>query len=160
MASQPADPGGDRNQDRPLRSPVPSLRGKTNRHNSTRVFGSNVVLDNCRSREQAARFQSLLQQPSHAYFTGRANARYARVTTSSRSPLVSMATSLSEALSDASGAVIFQRLSIAAPFGRTRQDFKKSFGVPQSQPIPYRIVTATECVPKMTHSSLSQSNDG
>jgi hypothetical protein len=96
----------------------------TKRHNSTRVFGSNVVLDNCRSREQAARFQSLLQQPSHAYFTGRANAGYARVTTSSRSPLVSMATSLSEALSDAGGGVIFQRLSIAAVSGQPWENFQ------------------------------------
>ncbi len=65
MASQSADIGGDRNQDRPLRSPVPSVRGKANRHHSTRVFGSHVVLDDCRSRNQTARFQNLLQQPSH-----------------------------------------------------------------------------------------------
>ena len=95
VASQSADPGGDRNQDRPLRSPVPSLRGTANRHHSTRVFGSHVVLDDGRSRKQTARFQDLLQPPSHPYLTGRANAGYARVTTSRQSPLVSMATSLS-----------------------------------------------------------------
>ena len=74
--------GGDRNQDRPLRSPVPPLRGKANRHHSTRVFGSHVVLDDGRSGKQTARFQDLLQPPSHAYLTGRANAGYSRVTTS------------------------------------------------------------------------------
>src|SRR4029077_9555146 len=66
VASQSTDTGGNRNQVPPLRSAAPSIRGKANRHHSTRVFGSNVVLDNCRSGEQAARFQDLLQQPSHA----------------------------------------------------------------------------------------------
>jgi putative transposase len=46
-----SDPGGDRNQDRPLRSPVSSLRGKARWHHSTRIFGSHVVLDECRSGE-------------------------------------------------------------------------------------------------------------
>src|SRR6266478_2698671 len=71
-----------------LRSPVLSIRGKANRHPSARVLGSHFVLDDGRSRKQAARFQDLLQQPSHAYLPGRANAGYARVTTSSQSPLV------------------------------------------------------------------------
>jgi hypothetical protein len=44
--------------------------------------------------KQAARFQDLLQQPSHAYLTGRANAGYAGVTTNRKSPLVSMAAPL------------------------------------------------------------------
>src|ERR1039457_6373331 len=78
--------GGDRNQDHPLRSSVPSIRGKANRHPSARVFGSHLVLDDGRSRKQAARFQDLLQQPSHAYLTGRANAGYARVTTTPNFP--------------------------------------------------------------------------
>jgi hypothetical protein len=51
VASQSADPGGDRNQDRPLRSPVSSLRGKAHWQHSTRIFGSHVVLDECRSGE-------------------------------------------------------------------------------------------------------------
>ena len=45
VASQSADPGGDRNQDRFLCSPVPSLCGTADRHDSTRVFGSHVVLE-------------------------------------------------------------------------------------------------------------------
>jgi hypothetical protein len=40
MAGQPPDTGRHRNQVRPLRSTVSSVRGKANRHRSTRVFGS------------------------------------------------------------------------------------------------------------------------
>ena len=102
---QSADTGGNRNQVHPLASPVPSVRGKGNRHHSTRVSRSHVVLDDGRSGKQAARFQELLQPPSHTYPTGRANARSARVTTSRQSPLLSMATTLSGSLSDANGCV-------------------------------------------------------
>ena len=49
VASQSADPGSDRNQDRPLCSPFPSLCGTADRHDSTRVFGSHVVLDHGRT---------------------------------------------------------------------------------------------------------------
>src|SRR6516162_10186093 len=106
MASQPPDPGRDRNQVRPLRSTVSSVRGKANRHRSTGVSGSDFVLDCGGSREQAARFQDLLQQPSHPYLNRRANAESAWVTTNRKSPLVSMATSLSILISDTTGCVI------------------------------------------------------
>src|SRR6516225_3222502 len=106
MASQPPDTGRDRNQVRPLRSTVSSVRGKANRHRSTGVFGSHFVLDCGGSRKQAARFQDLLQQPSHPYLNRRANAESARVTANRKSPLVSMATSLSILISDTSGCVI------------------------------------------------------
>ena len=69
--SQSADPGGDRNQDRSLCSPVPSLCGTADRHDSTRVFGSHVVLDHGGPGEQAARFPRLLQPPSDAFSTCR-----------------------------------------------------------------------------------------
>ena len=114
MASQPPHTGRDRNQVRPLRSTVSSVRGKANRHRSTGVFGSNVVLDCGGSREQAARFQDLLQQPSHPYLNGRANAESAFVTT----------TSLSIPVSDTSGCVIFRRLSIAPVSGQPWEDFQ------------------------------------
>src|SRR5215469_2573045 len=124
MASQPPDTGRDRNQVRPLRSTVSSVRGKANRHRSTGVFGSHFVLDCGGSRKQAARFQDLLQQPSHPYLHGRANAESARVTTNRKSPLLSMATSLSILISDTSGCVIFRRLSIAPASGRPWEDFQ------------------------------------
>src|SRR5437667_980033 len=57
---------GDRNQDHPLRPPVPSIRGKAERHAAAGILGSHVVLDDGRPRKQAARVQDLLQQPSHA----------------------------------------------------------------------------------------------
>ena len=124
MASQPPDTGRDRNQVRPLRSTVSSVRGKANRHRSTGVFGSHFVLDCGGSRKQAARFQDLLQQPSHPYLNGRANAESACVTTNRKSPLVSMATSLSILISDTSGCVIFRRLSIAPVSGQPWEDFQ------------------------------------
>ena len=124
---QSADTGGNRNQVHPLASPVPSFRGKGNRHHSTRVSRSHVVLDDGRSGKQAARFQELLQPPSHTYPTGRANARSARVTTSRQSPLVSMATTLSGSLSlsNAGGCLICPRLALASIFGQPRQNFQE-----------------------------------
>src|SRR6516225_3274682 len=113
MASQSAGTGGDTNQVHPLRSPVPSVRGKADRHAAAGILGSHVVLDDGRPRKQAARVQDLLQQPSHPYLNGRAHAESACVTTNRKSPLVSMATSLSSLISDTSGCVIFRRLSIA-----------------------------------------------
>src|SRR5664279_1066449 len=133
VASQSADSGGDTNQVHPLRSPVPSVRGKTNRHHSTRVFRSHVVLDDGGSRKQTARLQDLLQPPSHAYLTGRANARFASVTTSRQSPLVSMATPLSGPLSDTGGCLIFKdsrSLRYSVNLGKTS---KRSFGVSPSE---------------------------
>ena len=106
MASQPPHTGHYRNQVCPLRSTVSSVRGKANRHRSTGVFGSHFVLDCGGSRKQAVRFQDLLQQPSHPYLNRRANAESACVTTNRKSPLVSMATSLSILISDTSGCVI------------------------------------------------------
>jgi hypothetical protein len=130
VASQSTDTGANRNQDRPLRSPVPSFRGKANRHHSKRVFGSHVVLDDGRSRKQTARFQDLLQQPSHTYLTGRTNAESAPVTTNRQSPDASMATSLSEPLSDTGGCLISQRFAFAALSGRPLQKPRmKSSGV-------------------------------
>ena len=130
MASQSADTGGDRNQVHPLRSPVPSIRGKANRHPSARVLGSHVVLDDGRSRKQAARFQDLLQQPSPACLTGRANAGYARVTTNRQSPLVSMATTRSILIPNTSRRLICERLALAVVSGQLLQKPRmKSSGV-------------------------------
>ncbi len=84
-----------------------------------------LVLDDGISRKQAARFQDLLQQPSHAYLTGRANAGYARVTSNRESPLVSMATTLSGPLSDTGGCLISQRFALATVFGQPRQTFQE-----------------------------------
>jgi hypothetical protein len=109
MASQSTDLGGDRNQVRPLRSPVPCVRGKVNRHHSTRVSRLHVVLDDGRSGKQTARFQNLLQPPSHPYLTARANARSTRVTANRQSTLVSMAITLSGPLSDANGCLTFPK---------------------------------------------------
>src|SRR5207237_2412426 len=130
MASQSADTEGDRNQDHPLRPPVPSIRGKADRHPAAGLLRSHVVLDDGRPRKQAARFQDLLQPPSHAYVTGRENAGYAHVTTTSQSPLVSLATTLSSPLSDPGGCLICQRLALAAVSGQRRHKLPtKSFGI-------------------------------
>jgi len=109
VASESADTRGDRNQVHPLRSTVTSIRGTANRRPSPRVFGSPVVLDDDRSRKQAARFQDLLQQPSHAYLTGRANPGYAGVTTNRKSPFVSMAAPLPILVSDPNGCLTLSK---------------------------------------------------
>ncbi len=88
---------------------------------------SHLVLDDGISRKQAARFQDLLQQPSHAYLTGRANAGYARVTSNRESPLVSMATTLSGPLSDTDGCLLSQRFALAAVSGRPLQKSRNKF---------------------------------
>ena len=130
MASQSACTGVDGNQVHTLRSPVPSIRGAVNRHPSPRVFGSPVVLDNDRSRKQAARFQDLLQRPSHAYLTGRANAGYARVTTNRKSPLVWMAAPLSILISDPNGCLTFQIFGLTVASGQAcKKPRMKSCGV-------------------------------
>src|SRR5438067_12243996 len=40
MASQPADTGVDANQVRPPRAPIPSIRGKADRHPAAGILGS------------------------------------------------------------------------------------------------------------------------
>src|SRR5207249_6876326 len=57
MASQSADTEDGRNQDHPLRPPVPSIRRKADRLPAAGILGSHVVLDDGRPRRQAARFQ-------------------------------------------------------------------------------------------------------
>src|ERR1700731_3088945 len=126
MAGQSADPGGDRNQIRPLRSLVPSVRGKAHRDDSTRVFGSYVVLDEGTSGKWTAGFQDLLQPPSHPSRTGRANAGYARVTHRRKSALVSLATSLSRPIPDTRGCLRVQKRALPAisrsPWAKTRNE--------------------------------------
>ena len=121
MASQSACTGVDGNQVHTLRSPVPSIRGTADRHPSPRVFGSPVVLDDVRSRKEAARFQDLLQQPSHAYLTGRANTRDAGVTTNRKSPLVWLAAPLSILISDPNGCLTFQIFGLTEVSGQAPQ---------------------------------------
>src|SRR5438876_9019542 len=121
MASQSACTGVDGNQVHTLRSPVPSIRRTADRHPSPRVFGSPVVLDDVRSRKEAARFQDLLQQPSHAYLTGRANTRDAGVTTNRKSPLVWLAAPLSILISDPNGWLTFQIFGLTEVSGQAPQ---------------------------------------
>src|SRR5437016_11605484 len=141
MASQSADTGSDRNQDHPLRSPVPSVRRKADRHPAAGILGSHVVLDDGRPRKQAARFQDLLQQPSH--FTGRANAGYAHVTTTSHSPLVSMATSVSSPLSDPGGCLICQRLALAVVLVHLGNTSKEIIWCSQLQRVSQDLIVHT-----------------
>jgi hypothetical protein len=119
IAGQPADSGDDRNQDRPLHSLVPSLRGAADRNDKAGVSGSHVVLDERGSRKQAAGFQNLLQPLSHAYLTRGANARsgHEEAPTGRRSKLLQMATSLSRPLSHTDGCLIPQRLVLPAVSG-------------------------------------------
>ena len=114
MARQSADAGGDRDQIRALCSPVPSFCGTADRHNSTGVFGSHVVLDHGGSGKQAARFPDLFQRASHTYRTARANARPACAATSRRSPILWLARPLPRPLSDTNGCLTLQKLLLPA----------------------------------------------
>ena len=133
---------------------------KANQHPSTRVFGSPLVLDDWRSRKQAARFQDLLQQPAHAYLTGRANAGYAGVTTNRKSPLVSMAAPLPILVSDPNGCLTLSKTR--AHFGirsTSKNTWNKIIRDLRSwlQSVSWiDRFTATGCVPKARASSLAQ----
>ena len=113
--------------------------------------GSHLILDDGRSRKQTARSQDLLQQPSHAQLTGRANAGYARVTTNLQSPLVSMAATLSSPLSDTGGCLTKSRAGCGILSTLARHP-KKSFGVCVLNRSVFRgsdCFTTTERVPKV-----------
>src|SRR3989442_13850065 len=103
MASQSANSGGGRIQDSAVRSPVSSVRGAADRNDSVRVFGSNLILDDCRSRKQAAGVPGLLQRLSNASLTGRQNTQsvHEGTTTGRESELLSIATYLSQPPSNA-----------------------------------------------------------
>src|SRR5688500_8549907 len=111
MASQSANPGGRRNQDSALCSPVSSVSGAADWNGSKGVFGSHVILADCRYRKQAAGVPGLLQQLSNASLIGGANTRQKRSTTGRESDVLSMAISLSRLVSDTDRCVIVGRLS-------------------------------------------------
>ena len=100
MASQFANPRGSRNQDNALCSPVSSVRGAADRDDSKGVFGPHVILDDYRSRKQAAGVPGLLQQLSNSSLIGGANTRQERGTTGRKSDVLSMAISLSRLVPD------------------------------------------------------------
>jgi hypothetical protein len=126
----------------------------------SRKYGAGWTIADGGSRKQAARFQDLLQPPSHAYLTGRANAGSARVTTSRQSPFVSMATPLSSPLSDTFGCLIWQRLALAAVSGRERQNFQEILQCFASQSISrirsFDCHRMRSCAPTVRARSLSQ----
>src|SRR5256884_6878771 len=62
-----------------------------------------------------------LQQPSHAYLTGRANTRDAGVTTNRKSPLVWLAAPLSILISDPNGCLTFQIFGLTEVSGQAPQ---------------------------------------
>src|SRR5437667_4148249 len=70
---------------------------------------------------EAARFQDLLQQPSHAYLTGRANTRDAGVTTNRKSLLVWLAAPLWILISDPNGCLTFQIFGLTEVSGQAPQ---------------------------------------
>jgi transposase InsO family protein len=75
---------------------------------------------------RTARFQDLLQPPSHPSLTGRANPGYASVTTRRQSARVSLAATLSRSISDTHGRLSFQRCALPAicrsPWAKTRNE--------------------------------------
>src|SRR4029453_3484785 len=100
MASQSANPGGSGDKDSALCPPVSSVCGAADRDDSKGVFGSHVILDDCRSRKQAAEVPGLLQQLSNPSLIGGKNTRPEGTTKSRESDVLSMAISLSRLVPD------------------------------------------------------------
>src|SRR4030095_13787149 len=109
MGSQSANPGRSRNQDNAICSAVSSVRGAADWNRSKGVFGSHVVLDNCRSRKQAAGVPGLLQQLSNTSLIGGTDTRQEETTTGRESDVLSMAISLSRLVSDTDRCMIVRR---------------------------------------------------
>ena len=80
--------------------PVSSARGAAARDGSKGVFASHVILDDCRSRKQAAGVPGLFQRLSHASLIGGADTRPERTTIGCESGVLSMAIALSRLVSD------------------------------------------------------------
>ena len=110
MASQSANPGGSGDKDSALCPPVASVCGAADRDDSKGVFGSHVILDDCRSRKQAAGVPGLLQQLSNTSLIGGTDTRQEGTTTGRESDVLSMAISLSRLISDTDRCVIVRRL--------------------------------------------------
>src|SRR4030095_405133 len=107
MGSQSANPDRSRNQDGAVCSPVSSVRGAADWEGSKGVFGSHVILDDCRSRKQATGVPGLLQQLSNPSLIGGKNTRQERSTTSRESEVLSTAT-----LPDTDRCLSLRRLSL------------------------------------------------
>jgi hypothetical protein len=128
-ASQSADTRGDRDQERPLRSLVPSVRGKANRHPSTRVFGSQVWTT-ADLENKLLDFRTYFNNHrTHNSLEGRTpDTRLSR-------PIVNLHSfrwrpQLSILIPDTSGCLICQRLALAVVSGQLLQKPRmKSSGV-------------------------------
>ena len=96
----------DRDQDRALRPLVPSLCGTADRHGSTGVPGSHVILDHGGSRKQAARFQDILQPSSHACRTSRATTGRCTDPADREPPILSLGISLPRTVSNTHSGLI------------------------------------------------------
>ena len=95
------------------------ITGIATKWNSSKgVFGSHAILDDCRSRKQAAGVPGLLQLLSRASLIGGANTRQEGTTTGRESDLLSMAISLSRLVSDTDRCVIVGRLRCRSESGR------------------------------------------
>ena len=91
------------NQDGSIHSLVPSVRRATDRNNPQRVFGPVVVLDGNGFRDETDRFQRLLQRVSQSCRAeGRNSDRNVRIQ-GCESPIISLAATLSWAVSNTDG---------------------------------------------------------
>ena len=139
MASQSADPGGDRNQDTVAYVPQShSLVERLNWHHSTRVSRSHVVLRPAQISKINCSITDLLQPPSQPSLTARANAGYASVTTRRQSARVSLAATLSRLISDTHGRLSLEMCAfLRFPWAKTEmKSFELEFSSTSSQRVP------------------------
>src|ERR1700674_5223677 len=123
MAGKLAYPGCGGNQDSAVRAALASIRRTTHWYDSTGMPGPHLLLDGHRSGDEAPRVPALLPWSSRPCRTGRESAGIdpRRGRCPRQSPLVSLATALSWALSDADGGVRCVRDAAAGQLRRVRR---------------------------------------
>src|SRR5262249_26187172 len=97
---------GERNQNRAVRPPIASIRGKPHRDHPSGVLGPNIILDGSRSGRETPRLPELFQQAPRSLGLKRTAARSRGCGCAIKLCFVPVADALSRTVSDAYRRVI------------------------------------------------------